>query len=279
MIEYEIIYSKRKTIAIEITPAGKVLVRAPKKVPEKEITTFLEAKEDWILKHLTRVQKENEKQAAIEPLSEEEIKALKESAKYYFPQKVEEYAKQMGVTYGKISIRFQHSLWGSCSSKGNLNFNCLLMRLAPELRDYVIVHELSHRKHMDHSPAFWKTVASILPDYALRRQNLREDGHDLMLSAKRTKDAGKEYFTYILKCADGTYYTGYTTDVTQRVSAHNEGKGAKYTRVRRPVKLVYFETHASKEEAMRREALIKQLTKKEKENLISSYNHNNQTQS
>lgn len=271
MIDYEIIYSKRKTISIEITPDGKVLVRAPKRVPEQEIKGFLETKEAWVLKHLNRIQQEQEKQAAVEPLSAEEIKALKESAKFYFPQKVEEYAKLMGVTYGKITIRFQHSLWGSCSSKGNLNFNCLLMRLAPELRDYVIVHELSHRKHMDHSAAFWKTVEKILPDYAIRRQNLREEGHTLMLSAKKTKDEKKECYTYILRCADGSLYTGYTTDLTNRIKAHNEGKGAKYTRLRRPVELAYFETHPSKEEAMRREALIKQMTKKEKEKLILSF--------
>lgn len=267
MIDYEIIYSKRKTISIEITPVGKVLVRAPKRVPEKEIKDFLEAKEAWIRKHLDRVQKEQDKQAAIEPLTDDEIAALKESAKYYFPQKVEEYAKLMGVTYGKITIRFQHSLWGSCSSKGNLNFNCLLMRLAPELRDYVIVHELAHRKHMDHSAAFWNTVEKILPDYGARRQSLREEGHDLMLSAKRTKDEKKECYTYMLRCADGSLYTGYTTDLENRIKAHNEGKGAKYTRLRGPVELVYYETHSSKEEAMRREALIKQMSKKEKENL------------
>ena len=90
-----------------------------------------------------------------------------------------------------------------------------------------------------------------------------------MLSAKRTKDTGKEYYTYILLCADGTYYTGYTTGLEQRVAAHNDGKGAKYTRVRRPVKLVYHETYTTKEEAMSREALIKQLSKKEKEKLIN----------
>ncbi len=268
MIDYEIIYSKRKTISIEITPAGKVLVRSPKRVSEKEITSFLEAKEDWILKHLHRVQKEQEKQAAVEPLSEEEIKALKESAKYYFPQKVEEYALQMGVTYGKITIRFQHSLWGSCSSKGNLNFNCLLMRLSPEIRDYVIVHELSHRKHMDHSNAFWKTVESVFPDYKERRHILKTDGQFLMLAAKEAKDSKSKFYTYMLRCADGSLYTGYTTDLEKRVEAHNLGKGAKYTRMRRPVELVYFEEHPSKQEAMRREALIKQMTKKEKEKLI-----------
>ena len=267
-MDYEIVRSKRKTVAIEITRDGKVLLRAPKRVSTAEIDAFVKEKEGWILKHLSQVQAENESTAEIEPLTDEEIKALKDSAKYYFPQKVEEYAKQMGVTYGKITIRIQHSLWGSCSSKGNLNFNCLLMRLSPEIRDYVIVHELSHRKHMDHSNAFWNTVESVLPDYKERRKILKTDGQFLMLAAKEAKDGNSKFYTYMLRCADGSLYTGYTTDLEKRVEAHNLGKGAKYTRMRRSVELVYFEEHPSKQEAMRREALIKQMTKKEKEKLI-----------
>lgn len=273
-MEYDIIHSKRKTVAIEIMRDGKVLVRAPKRVSTEEIDAFVKEKEAWILKHVSLVQAENESTAEIEPLTDEEIKALKESAKYYFPQKVEEYAHQMGVTYGKITVRFQHSLWGSCSSKGNLNFNCLLMRLPTEIRDYVIVHELSHRKHMDHSEAFWKTVESVLPDYEERRAVLRTDGGFLMLAAKEAKDGNRKFYTYMLRCADGSLYTGYTTDLEKRVEAHNSGKGAKYTRMRRPVELIYFETYTSKQEAMRREALIKQMTKREKEKLCSSTNRN-----
>ena len=267
-MKYDLILSRRKSIAIEITPDAKVLVRAPKQVSEKEIDGFVKEKEAWILKHVEKVQANKDVIKNIPPLTDEEIKALKESAKYYFPERVDFFAKQMGVTYGKITIRFQHSLWGSCSSKGNLNFNCLLMRLAPEIRDYVIVHELSHRRHMDHSGAFWDCVEGVLPDYLERRRILKEDGQFLMRAAKNTRDSSKEYYTYMLRCADGSLYTGYTTDLTNRVNAHNLGKGAKYTRVRRPVELVYFETHTSKEEAMSREALIKQMTKREKEKLI-----------
>ena len=82
----------------------------------------------------------------------------------------------MGVTYGRITIRNQRTLWGSCSSRGNLNFNCLLMKTPVEIQDYVIVHELAHRKHMDHSPAFWAEVEKVVPDYRERRKWLRRNG-------------------------------------------------------------------------------------------------------
>jgi len=75
-------------------------------------------------------------------------------------------------------------------------------------------------------------------------------------------------YTYILKCKDGTYYTGWTNNLEKRINDHNEGSGAKYTKPRRPVELVYHEVFATKEEAMRREYAIKQMTRKEKEELI-----------
>mgnify|MGYP001031977522 CR=1 FL=1 len=79
-------------------------------------------------------------------------------------------------------------------------------------------------------------------------------------------------YTYIVKCADSTLYTGWTNDLDKRIKAHNSGKGAKYTKTRRPVKLVYYEEHETKNEAMSREYAIKQLTRKEKENLIKGKN-------
>lgn len=78
-------------------------------------------------------------------------------------------------------------------------------------------------------------------------------------------------YTYILKCADGTYYTGWTTDLEQRLKAHNQGTGAKYTRAHRPVTLAYAELHATKSDAMKREAAIKKLSRKEKEALAASF--------
>lgn len=75
-------------------------------------------------------------------------------------------------------------------------------------------------------------------------------------------------YTYIVKCNDGTFYTGWTNDLTRRMEAHNQGRGAKYTKARRPVTLIYYETFETKEEAMKREYAIKQLSRKEKEELI-----------
>lgn len=75
-------------------------------------------------------------------------------------------------------------------------------------------------------------------------------------------------YTYIVRCSDGTYYTGWTNDIEKRVKTHNEGKGAKYTKTRRPVTLVYYESFQTKEEAMRREWEIKQMKRGEKEKLM-----------
>ncbi|TCS64399.1 putative endonuclease [Faecalimonas umbilicata] len=79
---------------------------------------------------------------------------------------------------------------------------------------------------------------------------------------------GSMNYTYIVKCSDGTFYTGWTNDLTRRMEAHNQGRGAKYTKARRPVTLIYYETFETKEEAMKREYAIKQLSRKEKEELI-----------
>ncbi len=81
--------------------------------------------------------------------------------------------------------------------------------------------------------------------------------------------AGKQNVTYILRCSDGTLYTGWTNNITKRLEAHNAGKGGKYTRVRTPVELVYLEEHETKQEAMSREVQIKQLSRKEKDRLIA----------
>ena len=82
----------------------------------------------------------------------------------------------------------------------------------------------------------------------------------------------KRNYTYMVKCSDGTLYTGWTTDLEHRVKAHNDGEGAKYTRSRRPVELVYYEEYATKAAAMKREYSIKQLTRKQKEKLIENKN-------
>ena len=85
----------------------------------------------------------------------------------------------MGVTYGRISIREQKTRWGSCSSAGNLNFNWRLIFAPESVLDYVVVHELAHRKEMNHSRTFYDIVESILPDYRISRRWLRDHGSSL----------------------------------------------------------------------------------------------------
>ena len=171
-MNYEIIRSSRKTLALEITRDGQLKVRAPYKVSRKEIQNFVKSKESWIFKHLKRIEETKAEQP--EPLSSEEIEKLVQKALQVLPEKVEHYARIIGVTYGRITIRNQKTRWGSCSSKGNLNFNCLLMLAPSEVLDYVVVHELCHRKEMNHSSDFWKEVEYIMPDYQERRARLKQ---------------------------------------------------------------------------------------------------------
>lgn len=179
-MEIQVIKSNRKTIAIEIKPDLQVLVRAPRRMPKWEIERFVREHEDWILKHLEIVRKRNEERKNLPKetkLAPEELKVLVNMAKEAIPKRVAYYAPIVGVTYGRISIRNQKTRWGSCSGKGNLNFNCQLMRMPSEVIDYVVVHELCHRKEMNHSPEFWAEVEKVLPDYKKRRKWLKEYGH------------------------------------------------------------------------------------------------------
>lgn len=175
-IPYRIIRSHRKTISLEITPTGGVIVRCPQTLPVKYIDEFVESKRPWIEKHRTpRVS------APEAPrLTMEEIHGLADRALVEIPKRVAHFAPIVGVTYGGITIRNQRGRWGSCSGKGNLNFNCLLMLCPPQVLDYVVVHELCHRKEMNHSPKFWALVASVMPDYETHRAWLRENGGALI---------------------------------------------------------------------------------------------------
>lgn len=114
-----------------------------------------------------------------------QLQALASQARQTVPERVAYFAPLVGVTYGRITIRSQHTLWGSCSGKGNLSFNCLLMLTPPEVLDYVVVHELCHRKEMNHSARFWAEVGRVLPDYEIRRKWLRENGTALISRLER----------------------------------------------------------------------------------------------
>ena len=105
-----------------------------------------------------------------------DITRLTDKAKRVIPVKVVEYSEKMGIGYGRITIRHQKTRWGSCSTKGNLNFNCLLMLTPEYVQDYVIVHELAHRKVMNHSSDFWHVVEGVMTDYKEAKKWLKENG-------------------------------------------------------------------------------------------------------
>ena len=182
--QVKILRSRRRTAAIQITPQAEVVFRAPLTMPRREIERILTERRDWIERKLSAVRADMALGRAA-PLSREDLARLARQAKEIIPPLAEAYAARMGVTYGRITIRCQQSRWGSCSSKGNLNFNCLLMLSPPEVITYVVVHELAHRKHMDHSPAFWAEVGAVLPDYRESVLWLKANGGKLLSRARQ----------------------------------------------------------------------------------------------
>ncbi len=166
-MDVTVIRSNRKSVAIQVNPDMTVTVRAPKRASMRDIERLLREKEPWIRKHIQKLQDANEKFEAegAQYLTADKIRELTLEAKAVIPERVSYFSGIIGVDYGRITIRHQKTRWGSCSSQGNLNFNCLLMMAPPEVIDYVVVHELCHRKEMNHSKSFWHEVEKVLPDY------------------------------------------------------------------------------------------------------------------
>ena len=173
---YRIIRSKRKTLSMEMKRDG-LLVRAPYHVTQKQIDEFVSGHRAWIEK---AEKKMAQAPSPEELLTKEQIRDLAEKALNYIPERAAFYAPRIGVTYGRITIRNQRSKWGSCSAKGNLNFNCLLMLTPPEVIDSVVVHELCHRKEMNHSKRFYDEVLRVYPDYHKWNRWLKENGAAIM---------------------------------------------------------------------------------------------------
>ena len=190
--EYQWIKSKRKTFAIQIDKRGNLIVRTPKNVTKAQVEVLLEKHKEWIGKKMQDFEKKTE-QGQSEEITDEMRSVGKRLAKVYFQNWTAHYAKLMGVDYGKITIREQKTRWGSCSSAGNLNFNWKLMLMPKEVVDYVIVHELAHRKEMNHSKAFWKIVETYMPDYEERKKKLGNIDHEngIYYKVKRRYEDGK----------------------------------------------------------------------------------------
>ena len=185
-MQYKLIRTDRKTLSLQVK-SGEVVVRAPRHLPKAVIETFVRKHMDWIrtqLKKQAQV-KATAPQGSFDPLTEKEHEELKKRAKQVFAERVAHFAPLVGVTYGRITIRTQKTRWGSCSSVGNLNFNCLLLLAPPEVLDCIVVHELCHRKQMNHSKAFYAEVLRVMPDYYTRHAWLKKNGRALMNRVER----------------------------------------------------------------------------------------------
>lgn len=192
-ISYRVIRSNRKTCAIVLDENAAVSVRLPLRGTNADAVRFLREKQYWIADKRTKLLKQKEerlaRQAGLTPLTQNQRTALekryREAAKSYFSQRAAYYTGTyrhiIRHGYSSISVRDQKTRWGSCSAKGALSFNWRLMLAPPNILDYVVVHELCHLEHLNHSKDFWECVEAILPDYRERRKWLKEHGHELTL--------------------------------------------------------------------------------------------------
>lgn len=170
-MEYQLIRSRRKTLAIEITRDARLVVRAPLRCSQARIEQFLAEKQAWITLHLQKMQQRRENHP--EPTPEEEA-LLRKKARNLLPGLVNRYAVQMDVQPAGITITGARTRFGSCSPKNRLSFSFRLMDYPMEAIEYVVVHELAHILHKNHSAAFYAEIEKILPDWRTRNRLLKQ---------------------------------------------------------------------------------------------------------
>lgn len=170
--DFTLLRSRRRSIGLRLLPDGALIVRAPKFLPLFVIKSFVRQKWTWVERKRVELQ-EQSVLAPMEKISLEDQRRLKREAAEYFKQRCEYFAAQMGVRPTQVRISSARTRWGSCSSKGRINLNWKLMLTNTEAIDYVVVHELAHLKHMNHSREFWNCVGSVLSNYRERSRQLR----------------------------------------------------------------------------------------------------------
>ena len=170
-MEYEIKRSARKTVALEITDRATLLVRAPLKMSNREIEKFVLKYSDWASEKLKTAQKRAEREKTID-LREKE---LREKAEYLLPLLTARYSAVMGLEPASVKITSAKKRFGSCSGKNGICFSWRLMAYPEPAIEYVVVHELAHIKHHNHSAAFYKLIERYMPDYRSRRALLKGD--------------------------------------------------------------------------------------------------------
>ena len=179
-IRVEVVYSRRRTLGLEVRADGLVILRAPKGLSNQAVMDFVKERQAWIVQKWFETERIRRQKAERPPRDYEQNPALeaqyRKEARRRITERAAYFAEKMGVDYGRIAIKAAKTRWGSCSAQGNLNFHWKLILMPPAILDYVVVHELAHRIEMNHSPRFWAQVERILPDYRERRRWLKENG-------------------------------------------------------------------------------------------------------
>ncbi len=168
--DYKIVRSNRRTLALEIKRSGEIIVRSPRHTSLAVIAEFVRNHEDWLIKNLQKVLERKERFSEPAP---EEIAELRRKAKEILPKKVEHFSTLTGLKATNVKITSAKTRFGSCNGKNSICFSFYLMRYPEEAIDYVVLHELAHTKHHDHSRKFWALVEKYMPDYKQRRELLK----------------------------------------------------------------------------------------------------------
>ncbi len=176
--EYELVRSERRTLSAEITPDGRVLVRAPLRMSTAQIERFLSERELWIATHLEKA-RSRDVRFDRDRYTEMEIEDMKRRTRELVLPLVEYYKMYVGVEPKSVRINRAKGRFGSCGPNGSLNFSCFLSLYPTEAIEYVVVHELCHILEHNHSPRFYAQIERVMPDYRERQRLIRNAGYDV----------------------------------------------------------------------------------------------------
>ncbi|MDD4412050.1 MAG: M48 family metallopeptidase [Patescibacteria group bacterium] len=174
-IDYTLRINKQvKGIKFAIYNNGELVITTPRPLRDSLLEKLIVGQADWIIKKISHFK--SQVQPAMLRDNKNDYKNYKQAALILAQTRLEYFNQIYGFKYNRISIRNQKTRWGSCSRKGNLNFNYKIALLPKQLADYIIVHELCHLKEFNHSPKFWNLVARMYPNYLSARKELRKIG-------------------------------------------------------------------------------------------------------
>lgn len=173
-MEYEVIRSKRTTLSIEVNIDGRITVKAPLLCFDKEIEAFVSDHSEWLQNALVRARKRREKKAEF-IIAEGEENFYRQKAQEYFPERTAYWSNIMDLTPAYVHITGAKKRFGSCNGKNGICFSFRLMTYPDKVIDYVIVHELAHIKHKNHSAEFYSLIAEFMPDYKIYEKVLKGD--------------------------------------------------------------------------------------------------------